>query len=323
MSACSERSSASTPPVSTGFSRKSSGRCGCCEIRSSPYSAWRSSRIRMTFAGRPASGSSPDCTAPGPSCASTTLPPPGSSKGYIRPMTASPMWNQPLRRSRTPTRWSSSPTGRSSSLWTSAGSGRSCEVRSSLTGEISSSRRRCRRPGSSTTASAAGRRPSARNRNGCAYERALPIFRDRDARARFPGLGVGGHRGDRSASQLAHDRCADRSGDHPGHFPREHVDLRPGTRPAARAGQIHLRRGRTRAEAGVEPLVRAKVPEWGGHPALLCYAIGNEIPSTVARWLGRRKIERYLKRLCHAVKEEDPDGLVTYVNYPTTEYLQL
>src|SRR5437016_3904036 len=77
MSACSERSSASTPPVSTGFSRKSSGRCGCCGIRSSPYSAWRSRRIRMTFAGRPASGSSPGCTAPGPSCASTTLLPGG------------------------------------------------------------------------------------------------------------------------------------------------------------------------------------------------------------------------------------------------------
>src|SRR2546430_8681582 len=43
----------------------------------------------------------------------------------------------------------------------------------------------------------------------------------------------------------------------------------------------------------------------------------------MARWLGRRKIERYLKRLCRVIKEEDPDGLVTYVNYPTTEYLQL
>src|SRR5216117_1124806 len=43
----------------------------------------------------------------------------------------------------------------------------------------------------------------------------------------------------------------------------------------------------------------------------------------MARWLGRRKIERYLKRLYRVIKEEDPDGLVTYVNYPTTEYLQL
>ena len=73
----------------------------------------------------------------------------------------------------------------------------------------------------------------------------------------------------------------------------------------------------------IEMLVRVKVRECAGHPALLCYALGNEIPASVARWLGRRTIERYLERLYRAVKIEDPDGLVTYVNYPTTEYLQL
>src|SRR2546427_707282 len=73
----------------------------------------------------------------------------------------------------------------------------------------------------------------------------------------------------------------------------------------------------------IEALVRAKVRECAGHPALLCYALGNEIPALMARWLGRRAIERYLERLYRAVKEEDPDGLVTYVNYPTTEYLHL
>jgi GT2 family glycosyltransferase len=73
----------------------------------------------------------------------------------------------------------------------------------------------------------------------------------------------------------------------------------------------------------IEEMVRAKARECAGHPALLCYALGNEIPASLARWLGRRTIERYLKRLYLAVKEEDPDGLVTYVNYPTTEYLQL
>src|SRR5207248_5473499 len=62
--------------------------------------------------------------------------------------------------------------------------------------------------------------------------------------------------------------------------------------------------------------------ECAGHPALLCYALGNEIPSTMARWLGRRKIERSLKGLCRVIKEEDPDGLVTYENYPTPEYLR-
>jgi hypothetical protein len=30
-----------------------------------------------------------------------------------------------------------------------------------------------------------------------------------------------------------------------------------------------------------------------------------------------------VERLYHVVKREDPDGLVTYVNYPSTEYLRL
>jgi GT2 family glycosyltransferase len=60
-----------------------------------------------------------------------------------------------------------------------------------------------------------------------------------------------------------------------------------------------------------------------GHPALLCYVIGNEIPSSIVRWHGRKKIEQFLKCLYMISKREDPDGLVTYVNYPTTEYLQL
>ncbi|HYT82491.1 MAG TPA: glycosyltransferase [Gemmatimonadales bacterium] len=73
----------------------------------------------------------------------------------------------------------------------------------------------------------------------------------------------------------------------------------------------------------IEALIRDKVRTVAGHPALLCYALGNEIPAPVARWLGARKVERYLERLYRVVKEEDPDGLVTYVNYPTTEYLRL
>ncbi len=70
-------------------------------------------------------------------------------------------------------------------------------------------------------------------------------------------------------------------------------------------------------------IVREKVRSVAGHPALLCYGIGNEIGASVARWLGGPKIERYLERIYRAVKEVDPDGLVTYVNYPSTEYLNL
>jgi GT2 family glycosyltransferase len=61
----------------------------------------------------------------------------------------------------------------------------------------------------------------------------------------------------------------------------------------------------------------------GGHPAVLCYAVGNEIPASIVRWHGRHRVERHIARLCRAAKDEDPQGVVTYVNYPTTEYLDL
>lgn len=60
-----------------------------------------------------------------------------------------------------------------------------------------------------------------------------------------------------------------------------------------------------------------------GHPAVLCYAVANEIPAAIVRWFGRRRIERFIGRLCDGLRDEDPGALVTYVNYPSTEYLQL
>ena len=60
-----------------------------------------------------------------------------------------------------------------------------------------------------------------------------------------------------------------------------------------------------------------------GHPAVLAYAVGNEIPASVVRWHGKRRIERFLKALTAMVRRRDPSALVTYVNFPTTEYLDL
>jgi GT2 family glycosyltransferase len=70
-------------------------------------------------------------------------------------------------------------------------------------------------------------------------------------------------------------------------------------------------------------LVRSGVAACAGHPAVLAYAIGNEIPAATARWHGAGRVERFLEGLFRAAKAEDPSGLVTYVNYPSTEYLQL
>jgi glycosyltransferase involved in cell wall biosynthesis len=73
----------------------------------------------------------------------------------------------------------------------------------------------------------------------------------------------------------------------------------------------------------IEERVRAAIHACAGHPAVLCYAIGNEIPASIVRWHGARAIEHFLKRLHDAVKSIDPSGLATYVNFPSTEYLDL
>jgi GT2 family glycosyltransferase len=56
---------------------------------------------------------------------------------------------------------------------------------------------------------------------------------------------------------------------------------------------------------------------------VLAYSIGNEIPPDVVRWHGKAAVERFLRELADVAKQVDPDGLVTYGNYPPTEYLDL
>lgn len=75
--------------------------------------------------------------------------------------------------------------------------------------------------------------------------------------------------------------------------------------------------------AAIEARIRGAIQSCAGHPAVLCYGIGNEIPATIVRWYGRLPVERLLERLYLAAKSEDPEALVTYVNYPSTEYLHL
>jgi GT2 family glycosyltransferase len=84
-------------------------------------------------------------------------------------------------------------------------------------------------------------------------------------------------------------------------------------------GYLNDKQGAEKIEATVRTGVRA----CSGHPAVLCYSIANEIPSPVVRWLGRRRVERFLERLCQSVRSADAGALVTYVNYPSTEYLEL
>lgn len=75
--------------------------------------------------------------------------------------------------------------------------------------------------------------------------------------------------------------------------------------------------------ASIVARVREGVRSCSKHPAVLAYAIGNEIPASIVRWHGAKRIAKFLRRLFDAAKSEDPTALVTYVNFPTTEYLQL
>lgn len=69
--------------------------------------------------------------------------------------------------------------------------------------------------------------------------------------------------------------------------------------------------------------VKRDVQSCADHPAVLAFAIGNEIPQQIVRWYGAKRIEKFLKRLYTDVKRIAPDKLVTYVNFPPTDYLDL
>ena len=69
--------------------------------------------------------------------------------------------------------------------------------------------------------------------------------------------------------------------------------------------------------------VVASVRRLGGQPAVLMFAVGNEIPAGVVRWHGPHRVERFLQELYADVKAAAPDSLCTYVNFPPTEYLDL
>jgi len=69
--------------------------------------------------------------------------------------------------------------------------------------------------------------------------------------------------------------------------------------------------------------VRQAIKACQQHPSVLMYAVAKELPPQIVRWHGARKIETFLNDLCNVAKDVDPGGLVTYTNFPTTEYLEL
>jgi GT2 family glycosyltransferase len=80
-----------------------------------------------------------------------------------------------------------------------------------------------------------------------------------------------------------------------------------------------LRERRARHE--VEEAVRVAVSATAGHPAVFGYLVGNEIPSTMVRWLGARRVMDFVEELVRIGRAIDPTTLFSYATYPPTEYL--
>jgi GT2 family glycosyltransferase len=72
-----------------------------------------------------------------------------------------------------------------------------------------------------------------------------------------------------------------------------------------------------RARARVRHVAR----QLGQHPAVLAISVANEIPTDIVRFQGAKRIASFLDQLLEVAKEQHPECLVTYVNYPSTEFL--
>jgi O-antigen biosynthesis protein len=70
-------------------------------------------------------------------------------------------------------------------------------------------------------------------------------------------------------------------------------------------------------------LVRSAAEAGRDHPSIFAYSIGNEIPASIVRWHGAKRVEKFIGELADVSKQADANGLVTYANYPSTEYLNL
>ena len=58
-------------------------------------------------------------------------------------------------------------------------------------------------------------------------------------------------------------------------------------------------------------------------PEVLGVAVGNELPVDLVRMHGRARVEATLVRMVDRLHEGDPGLLTTYVNFPTTEFLEV
>ena len=83
------------------------------------------------------------------------------------------------------------------------------------------------------------------------------------------------------------------------------------------------RRQRANLLRNARSAVRAAAASLAGRAEVLGVCVANEVPADVVRWVGEKEISRALGSLVDVAHEADDGLLVTYANYPTTEYLRV
>ncbi len=74
-------------------------------------------------------------------------------------------------------------------------------------------------------------------------------------------------------------------------------------------------------QAEIRQTVTAGVQACRRHSAVFGYLVGNEIPPDIIRWHGAEPVRRFVRSLVACVREAHPEALVSYANFPSTEYL--
>jgi glycosyltransferase involved in cell wall biosynthesis len=68
--------------------------------------------------------------------------------------------------------------------------------------------------------------------------------------------------------------------------------------------------------------VRHAARTCGNHPAVFALSVVNEIPPDLVRFMGKGRVEQFIDELVATAKAHAPDCLITFANFPTTEYVQ-
>src|SRR5580693_2578852 len=76
-------------------------------------------------------------------------------------------------------------------------------------------------------------------------------------------------------------------------------------------------------QAGIRDGIVAGVRACARHEAVFAYLVGNEIPPDIIRWHGACRVEKFVESLVALVRREHPGALVSYANFPSTEYLNV